>query len=803
MTNWDKFTPQARRALVIAQEEARRLGHARIGPEHLLLALSQEEQGGAAKALKNLGVAPHQVQNVVEALVGYGTRGGVGRLALSPELERVLALAAEEAKRRGHPQIDTEHLLIALAGLGSSTALTVLSRLHVSPEQVRTAANQVIHEAQIQRERERSRKETPLLDQLAKDLTDEAACGKLDPVIGRQQEIERVVQILLRRTKNNPALLGEPGVGKTAIVEAVAQKLATGDVPAQLRNKKLWQLDVGSLVAGTMYRGQFEERMKRVIEEIKTSGGILFIDEMHMLVGAGSAGSAVDAANILKPALSRGEFQVIGATTMGEYRKYIESDAALERRFQPVKVDEPTIPETIEILKGLRPIYETHHHLTITDEALERAATLSARYISDRFLPDKAIDLMDEAAARVRIRSEAAILNQKKALPAPSPQRGLGQWWSDMETRSKVIEEGPTWATASAAQQLTVTGEDIAEVAAAWTGVPVVQLLSQEVERLKKLEEALHQRIVGQDEAIAALAKAVRRSRVGLKDPKRPQGAFMFLGPTGVGKTELAKALAEFLFGTEQALIKLDMSEYMEYHTVSRMIGSPPGYVGYDEGGQLTEMIRRRPYSVVLFDEMEKAHPEVFNILLQIMEDGRLTDGHGRKVDFRNAVVIMTANVGTHRLRPQDSLGFAVQRDQQRAALEEYEKMKEKVMEELKKTFRPEFLNRVDGVVVFHALSPEQLRQIVDIKLRELQKRLDEKKLVLQVSDTAKDFLAKEGYDPQFGARPLRRVIQQRLEDTITEAVLEGRFQEGDTIVADVADGDLKLTHAKPEPQMV
>ncbi|MBI3741165.1 MAG: ATP-dependent Clp protease ATP-binding subunit, partial [Chloroflexi bacterium] len=655
-------------------------------------------------------------------------------------------------------------------------------------------------------ERKRGDNKTPLLDQLATDLTTLAEEGKLDPVIGRQKEIERVIQILSRRTKNNPALVGEPGVGKTAIIEGLAQKIIAGDVPGPLLNKRVVQLDVGSLVAGTIYRGQFEERMKRVLEELRGSKAILFIDELHMVVGAGAAGSAVDAANILKPALSRGEIQIVGATTAEEYRKYIESDAALERRFQPVRVEEPSVEETIEILKGIKERYEQHHSLKITDEALTSAANLAARYVTERFLPDKAIDLIDEASSRVRmykvlkspefIQAEAEIkqVQKEKQLAVDQEQFDFAQELLGKETnlRAKLDQMKLHWSdTPGISTQ--VTGEDIAEVVSMWTGVPVTRIAGSESARLLKMEEELHKRIIAQDEAISMIAKAVRRARAGLKDPKRPIGSFIFLGPTGVGKSELAKALAEFMFGSEKALLQLDMSEFMERHNVSRLVGAPPGYIGYEEGGQLTEAIRRHPYSVVLLDEIEKAHPEAFNMLLQILEDGHLADAKGRKVDFRNVILIMTSNIGADLIQRDAVLGFAGARAEAKTEEEAYTRMREKLMEELKRLFRPEFLNRLDNVVVFKALSPDDIQKIVDVQIRLLKPRLDEHKLKLQVTDAAKQKLGADGYDRLLGARPLRRAMQRILEDPISEGFLSGEFKSGSTVIADVIEGEIKL----------
>jgi len=801
---FDRFTKRARRVLALAQEEAQRLNHNYIGTEHLLLGLVREESGVAARVLKDLGVEPKALRKGVEEMIGRGQRKVLGKIGLTPRTKRVIELAVDEARRLGHHYIGTEHLLLGLAREGEGIAVDVLKSLGVNLDRLRTETARIMMESPARLQGKKGETQTPLIDQLGIDLTAWAEEGKLDPVIGRQKEIERVIQILSRRTKNNPALIGEPGVGKTAIVEGLAQLIASGQAPKELLNRSLVMLDVGSLVAGTIYRGQFEERLKRVIAEIKDSNSILFIDELHMIVGAGAAGSSVDAANILKPALARGELQCIGATTLDEYRKHVEGDASLERRFQPILVEEPTIDETIEILRGIKERYEEHHNLEITDEALKQAAHLSARYVPDRHLPDKAIDLIDEASSRVRMYrmpplpqlqgalNELQEIHQKKeeAFHAQRYEEAANLRDQEME----LSEELRQLRLGSEEVELPqVTAEDIAEVVSMWSGVPVTRIAGEESERLLHMEEALHQRIVGQDEAIDTLSKAVRRARAGLKDPKRPIGNFIFLGPTGVGKTETAKALAEFMFGSEEALIKLDMSEFMERHNVARLVGAPPGYVGYEEGGQLTEAIRRRPYSVILLDEVEKAHPEAFNMLLQIMEDGSLADAKGRRVDFRNTIVLMTSNVGAELLTREMSLGFAVHRDEAKTAEEEYQKMKEKVLDQLKKTFRPEFLNRVDATVVFHALTKEQIKQIVELMLSQVQERLRHQEIKLEATEEAKELLAKEGYDPHFGARPLRRVIQQRVEDPLSEGVLAGEFQPGDTAVVDAVDEQIRV----------
>ncbi len=803
-SKFDRFNKRARRVLALAQEEALRLNHNYIGTEHLLLGLVREESCVAARVLKDLGVEPNAVRKAVEEMIGRGERKVLGKIGLTPRTKRVIELAVDEARRLGHPYIGTEHLLLGLAREGEGIAVDVLKSLGVNLDRLRTETARIMMESPARPQGKKGETQTPLIDQLGIDLTGWAEEGKLDPVIGRQKEIERVIQILSRRTKNNPALIGEPGVGKTAIVEGLAQLIASGQAPKELLNRRLVMLDVGSLVAGTIYRGQFEERLKRVIGEIKDSNSILFIDELHMIVGAGAAGSSVDAANILKPSLARGELQCIGATTLDEYRKHVEGDASLERRFQPVLVEEPTIDETIEILRGVKERYEEHHHLEITDEALKQAAHLSARYVPDRHLPDKAIDLIDEASSRVRMYKMPPLpqlqgaLNELQEICQKKEEAFRAQRYEEAanlrDQEMKLSEELRQLRLGSEEVELPqVTAEDIAEVISMWTGVPVTRIAGEESKRLLHMEEALHQRIVGQDEAIETISKAVRRARAGLKDPKRPIGTFIFLGPTGVGKTETAKALAEFMFGSEEALIKLDMSEFMERHNVSRLVGAPPGYVGYEEGGQLTETIRRRPYSVILLDEIEKAHPEAFNMLLQIMEDGSLADAKGRRVDFRNTIILMTSNVGAELLTREMSLGFAVHRDEAKTAEEEYQKMKEKVLDQLEKTFRPEFLNRIDGTVVFRALTKEQIKQIVELMLSEVQERLRHQEIQLEATEKAKELLAKEGYDPHFGARPLRRVIQQRVEDPLSEGVLAGEFQPGDTVVVDVVDEQIRL----------
>ena len=815
----ERFTQRARRVLSLAHEEAERLHHNYIGTEHLLLGLIREEGGVAGRVLRELGLDPARVKEMVERLTGVGRHSG-GRIELAPATEKVLQDAIEEARGMGHHYIGTEHILLGLVNQSEGVGLDVLKHLGITPEQVRRQTRRVLQESPTRRvapksagrKRESSAK-TPLVDQLATDLTTMAEENKLDPVIGREMEIERVIQILARRTKNNPALIGEPGVGKTAIVEGLAQRIVAGETPGPLIGKRVLQLDVGSLVAGTMYRGQFEERLKRVIDELKASEAILFIDEVHMLVGAGSAGSSVDAANILKPALSRGELQVIGATTLDEYRKHIESDAALERRFQPVMVEEPSVEETIDILRGVRRPYEEHHKLVITDEALTSAAHLSARYVTDRFLPDKAIDLIDESASRVRMyKSDEAVSlreiikqlrevreNYRQAIDQDRQEeaQAFADQESDLEDRLEQLRTA--WDRSESGTR--VTEEDIAEVVSMWTGVPVMQIAEAESERLLQMEESLHERIIGQDEAISAIAKAVRRSRAGLKDPHRPIGSFIFLGPTGVGKTELTKALAEFMFGSEDALIQIDMSELMERHNVSRLVGAPPGYVGYEDAGQLTESIRRRPYSIIVFDEVEKAHPEAHNMLLQIMEEGQLSDARGRKVDFRNALIVMTSNVGADMIKRQTSLGFDLPADENAEEQLQYDEMHKKLTEALKKVFRPEFLNRVDSTMVFHALSKDQITQIVDLEIEKVSDRLKEHEIQLETTEPARLKLADLGYDPEMGARPLRRVIQNIIEDQLSDALLAGTFNAGDSIIVDLEDDEIILRATQETPE--
>ncbi|HSO11918.1 MAG TPA: ATP-dependent Clp protease ATP-binding subunit [Anaerolineales bacterium] len=803
MAGMERFTQRARRVLSLAHQEAERARNNNIGTEHLLLGLMEEEGGVAGRVLRELGMTSDRVREVVRRVSGSSSSFDANHVELSMETQQVLEHAVEEARRLGHHYIGTEHILLGLVRV-EGVAMEVLRRLGVTAEQIRRQTRRVLNESASPSSPAPAGagpargaapgQKTPLIDQLASDLTSKAEEKKLDPVIGRQMEIERVIQILARRTKNNPALIGEPGVGKTAIVEGLAQRIVEGDVPAPLMNKRLLQLDVGSLVAGTMYRGQFEERLKRVIDELKQSGAILFIDEVHMLVGAGAAGSSVDAANILKPALSRGELQVIGATTMDEYRKHIESDAALERRFQPIQVDEPSEEETIEILKGIRSAYEEHHHLVISDEALEAAAHLSSRYVTERFLPDKAIDLIDESSSRVRMYKSPAAkeakdlfgqLRQARQNRSLAQEEGNGEDVKEWEERelelSEQIERIRTgWDRATSP---VVSAEDIAEVVSMWTGVPLMQLAEEESQRLLKMEDELRGSIIGQEDAIIAISRAVRRARAGLKDPKRPIGSFMFLGPTGVGKTELTKSLAKFMFGSEDAAVQLDMSEFMERHTASRLVGAPPGYIGYEEAGQLTEALRRRPYSIVVFDEVEKAHPEVHNMLLQIMEEGHLSDAKGRKVDFRNAIIVMTSNIGADVIKRQSTLGFALKRDEAAEERISYEDMRKKLNESLKRAFRPEFINRLDATVIFRALNREDIQKIVSLELAKVADRLKEHDLILTATPEALTTLAELGYDAEFGARPLKRIIQQKVEDPLSDKLLSGEFHNGDSIL--------------------
>ncbi|WP_408008912.1 ATP-dependent protease ATP-binding subunit ClpC [Pseudalkalibacillus sp. A8] len=799
-----RFTERAQKVLALAQEEAIRLGHNNVGTEHILLGLVREGEGIAAKALSVLGLSPEKIQKEVETLIGKGQES-VQTIHYTPRAKKVIELSMDEARKLGHSYVGTEHILLGLIREGEGVAARVLNNLGVSLNKARQQVLQLLgsNESSSSSGGSSVNANTPTLDSLARDLTAVARDDSLDPVIGRSKEIERVIEVLSRRTKNNPVLIGEPGVGKTAIAEGLAQQIINNEVPETLRDKRVMTLDMGTVVAGTKYRGEFEDRLKKVMDEIRQAGNIiLFIDELHTLIGAGGAEGAIDASNILKPALARGELQCIGATTLDEYRKYIEKDAALERRFQPIRVNEPTNDESIQILKGLRDRYEAHHRVTITDDAIDAAVKLSDRYISDRFLPDKAIDLIDEAASKVRLRSYTAPPNLKEleqrlesvrkekdaAVQSQEFEKAASLRDSEQKLREELETTKNTWKEKQGQENTEVTPEDIALVVSNWTGVPVSKLKQEETERLLNMEGILHNRVIGQDEAVKAISKAIRRARAGLKDPKRPIGSFIFLGPTGVGKTELARALAEALFGDEDATIRIDMSEYMEKHTTSRLVGSPPGYVGHEEGGQLTEKVRRNPYSVVLLDEIEKAHPEVFNILLQVLEDGRLTDSKGRTVDFRNTVVIMTSNVGANTLKRNMHMGFTAQSEDQA-----YENMKTKVMDEMKKAFRPEFLNRIDETIVFHTLEKEHLKHIVSLMSKQLQKRLAEQGIDIELTEAALEKIAEEGYDPDYGARPLRRALQRRIEDRLSEELLRGTIAKGQTVRIDVENNDFTV----------
>lgn len=815
---FNRFTDRARKVLILAQQEAAKYGHGYIGTEHLLLGLLREGEGVAAKALSSLGLDVASVRGQVESILGKGQQQA-SDIGYTPRAKKVIELAMEEALRLGHNYVGTEHILLGLIREGEGIAAQVLTGLGVDINLMRQRVIQMLGGYPMSGQTPQpngkapgaqspTNSGTPLLDEFGRDLNKMSQEGKIDPVIGRSAEIERVIQILLRRTKNNPVLIGEPGVGKTAIAEGLAKRIVEGQIPELLRSKRVVSLNMASMVAGTKYRGEFEERLKKVMDEIREAGNvILFIDELHTLIGAGGAEGAIDAANILKPSLARGELQVIGATTLNEYKKYIEKDAALERRFQPITVGEPSVEDAIAILKGIRDKYEAFHRAQITDEAIEAAVKLSHRYISDRFLPDKAIDLMDEAASRVRLqafsvppdikevekRLEQTRTEKEAAIASQEFERAASLRDLEQQIREE-LETKQKQAKQRGSERIVVTGEDIAHVVATWTRIPVKKLAEEESERLLKLEEVLHKRVVGQHQAVQAVAKAVRRARAGLKDPKRPIGSFMFLGPTGVGKTELSRALAEALFGDETAMIRLDMSEYMEKHTVSRLVGAPPGYVGYDEGGQLTDAVRRKPYSVILLDEIEKAHFDVFNMLLQVLEDGRLTDSQGRTVDFKNTVIIMTSNVGSQHLkRDNTAMGFL---SSEQAKANEGEIAKNRALDEAKKVFRPEFLNRVDEIIVFSSLTDEDLTQIVDIMLQEVTGRLTNANLQLELTDAAKRELLKEGRDHAFGARPLRRAIQKMVEDEISEMIIRQTVAGGDTVLVD-ADETGKLKFAK------
>ena len=808
-SRFEKFSERARRVLSLAQEEAQRFNHNYIGTEHILLGLVRETEGVAARVLSNLGVDLSKVRSAVEFIIGRGERPAQGEIGLTPRAKKVVELAVDEARRMNHTYIGTEHLLIGLLREGEGVAAGVLESLSVTLDKVRSETHRILSQSSPQSSSggsgAKSSTRTPTLDQLGIDLTKAARDKKLDPVVGRDQEIQRVIQILSRRTKNNPVLMGEPGVGKTAIVEALAQRISTNDIPITLQDKRLVTLDMGALVAGTKYRGEFEERLKKVVEEIKNSGNcVLFIDEMHTIVGAGAAEGAVDAANILKPSLARGELQCIGATTMDDYRKHVERDPALERRFQPVVVSEPSVDETVSILKGIKGQYEIHHDLTISDDALSAAASLASRFIADRFLPDKAIDLMDEASSRVRLRnastplsvqqSEMVLENVRKekddAIADQQYEHAAELRERELRLLESLENDKKEWHEELGSNKPVVGAEDIAEVVSMWTGIPVTRLAMEETERLLHMEQEVHKRIIGQEEAIVSVSKAVRRARAGLKDPRHPIGVFLFLGPTGVGKTELVRALSEFMFGSEDSMIRLDMSEFQERHTVARLIGAPPGYIGYDEGGQLTEAVRRKSYSAILLDEIEKAHPEVFNVLLQIFDDGHLSDAKGRKVDFRNSIIVMTSNLGSDLIKRETALGFSIKSDQAQSDKQQYERMKDKVLDEVKRFFRPEFLNRIDATVVFHALSEDHTVSIVDLMMEQVRSELKEKEIGLETTQAAKEWLAEHGYDPNFGARPLRRLIQDTVEDKLSEELLSGKMSAGDVAIVDVENDE-------------
>lgn len=803
-----RFTERAQKVLLLAQEEAQYFDHSYVGTEHVLLGIIKEGEGNSSKILQGMGITLEKVRTQIENIEGKGTPSMYQtEIALTPRTKRLLELSIVEARNLGHNYVGPEHMLLGLIREGEGVAAAALQGLGVDFNKLREEILKSLSEPVPGSKNEAVQKDTntPTLNQHGRDLTQMAREGKLDPVIGREDETERVIQILSRRTKNNPVLIGEPGVGKTAVVEGLAQKIAEGKIPEILKNKRVVTLDLSSMVAGSKYRGEFEERLKKVMEEIRKSGNvILFIDEMHTIIGAGAAEGAIDASNILKPALARGEIQCVGATTLDEYRKHVERDPALERRFQPVTVGEPDKAAAIEILKGLRDKYEAHHRVNITDEAINAAVHLSDRYITDRYLPDKAIDLIDEAASRVRLQVFTAPPDLKKledrlselekekeeAIRSQEYEKAARLRDDEKELRQKLESQKGNWRSQKEATAPVVGVEEVAQVVAKWTNIPVNKLTEQESERLLSLEEILHKRVIGQEEAVKAVARAVRRARVGLKDPKRPIGSYIFLGPTGVGKTELSRALAEAMFGDENSMIRIDMSEYMEKHTVSRLIGSPPGYVGYDEGGQLTEKVRRRPYSVVLFDEVEKAHPDVFNILLQILEDGRLTDGKGRTVDFKNTIVIMTSNVGAHTIKKQRTMGFATSEREQEAS---YERMKDNVLEELRRTFRPEFLNRLDEIIVFHQLEEDDLAEIIALMLRDVSKRLEELEIHVEFTDASKKVLTKEGFDLNYGARPLRRAIQKIVEDRLSEEMLRGNIKKGDSVLVDAEGEELKF----------
>jgi ATP-dependent Clp protease ATP-binding subunit ClpC len=809
-SRFEKFSERARRVLSLAQEEAQRFNHNYIGTEHVLLGLVRETEGVAARVLSALELELSKVRSAVEFIIGEGEQPVESEIGLTPRAKKVVELAVDEARRMNHTYIGTEHLLIGLLREGEGVAAGVLESLNITLDKVRAETQQISSNTKPSGgSNTRTTTKTPTLDQLGIDLTVAARAGKLDPVVGRDSEIERVVQILSRRRKNNPVLVGEPGVGKTAIVEALAQRIASGDIPETLTGKRLVTLDMGSLIAGTKYRGEFEERLKKVIEEIKVAGNcVLFIDEIHTIVGAGAAEGAVDASNILKPSLARGEIQCIGATTLDDYRKYVERDPALERRLQPVRVEEPEEEASVQILMGIREEYEEHHQVNITDEAIISACALATRYIADRFMPDKAIDVIDEAASRVRLRGSITPVGIKEVVEKLEEVRAQKdnaiasqQYEFAAELRDKEVNLNEEleiikkeWDNDKAKSRASVLEEDIAQVVSMWTGIPVTRLADEETARLLKMEEELHNRIIGQDEAITSISKAVRRARSGLKDPRHPIGAFMFLGPTGVGKTELVRALSEFMFGKEDSMIRLDMSEFQERHTVARLTGAPPGYVGYDEGGQLTEAVRKNSYCCILLDEIEKAHPEVFNILLQIFDAGQLTDARGRKVDFRNAIIVMTSNLGSDLIKRDSALGFSLKSEESQEAEQRHERMKTKVMDEVKRFFRPEFLNRIDSTIVFHQLTEAEILKIVDLMIDMVRLELKDKNIGLSITKRAKKYLGEKGFDPLLGARPLRRLIQDEIEDALSEDLLGGKLKEGDTAKIDFKKNGLQIT---------
>lgn len=816
MAMFGRFSERAQKAIILSQEEAKSLNHNYVGTEHLLLGVSKEGEGIAAKVLNKFGASTDKIKLEIEKRLGKG-KDSTEVLGFTPRTKKVFELSFVEARNIGQNYVGTEHILLGLIKEGEGVAPNLLKAMGIDLNMLRNEVIKMLgnnsnrsnpQSNMNQASGAKSSSKTPTLDKYGRDLTQYAKDGKLDPVIGRQKETERVVQVLSRRTKNNPVLIGEPGVGKTAVAEGLAQEITEGKIPEILKDKRVVTLDLASMVAGAKYRGEFEDRLKKIMEEIRNAGDvILFIDEMHTIIGAGAAEGAIDASNILKPALARGELQAIGATTLDEYKKHIEKDAALERRFQPITIEAPSIKDTIKILEGLRDRYEAHHRVKITDEALKAASELSERYITDRFLPDKAIDLIDEAASRVRIQTitappelkdtESRIeeLSQEKeeAINTQNYEKAAKLRDEEKKLREELKRKREDWQDDKRSKSNQVGYEEIAHIVSSWTGIPVKKMTVEESERLLNLEDLLHERVIGQDQAVKAVASAVRRARVGLKDPKKPIGSFIFLGPTGVGKTELSRALAESLFGEEDAMIRIDMSEYMEKHSVSRLIGSPPGYVGYDEGGQLTEKVRRKPYSVILFDEIEKAHPDVFNILLQLLDDGRLTDSKGRTVDFKNTVVIMTSNVGASTIKKQKTLGFAAPQNEEKA---EYEKMRDNVMDDLRRSFRPEFLNRIDEIIVFHSLNQEQINEIVELMVKDLEERLEKLDIDIKITDKAKEYIGKAGFDPQFGARPLERTIRKKIEDKLSEEILKGDLAKQDNILVDLDENE-ELTFSK------